>query len=61
MTAPKPDIIDFIISVETDGFDPMNDDHRKGLQNLIDSGMIHHLQGSWQRLAGQMIRLGLAA
>lgn len=60
MTPEKQmDTIDFIITVESGEFDPENPSHIKSLQEMINSGLIYKLQGSWQRFAQSMIDVGL--
>jgi len=49
------DEIDFIIDVEENGFDPVNEDHVAALQRMINSGLVWKLQGFWGRLASGMI------
>ena len=47
----------FIIDYETGELE--QDDIIEGFQHLVDTGMINHLQGSYQRTALQLIEAGL--
>lgn len=51
------DEIDFIMKVETDGFDHENLKEVAALQKMIDSGLAFRLQGFWARFASRMIDL----
>jgi hypothetical protein len=51
------DEVGFIIQAETDGFED-EQELIDGVQALIDTGTINGLQGSWQRLAANLIRAG---
>lgn len=51
--------LDFIMKVETEGFDHENEKEIEALQRMIDSGLAWRLQGYWGRFASQMIRLRL--
>ena len=53
------DSLDFIMMVENGEFDHDNQEHLNALQEMIDSGLVYQLQGSWGRFANQMIKLGL--
>lgn len=51
--------LDFIMEVESDGFDPDSSEHVKALQGMIDSGLAWKLQGFWGRLASAAIKEGI--
>ena len=53
------DSLEFIIHVETEGFDPHAPEQVEALQWMIDSGLIWQLQGWWQRFAYSMIKAGI--
>ena len=53
--------LDFIMMVETEGFDETNPDHINGLQRMIDSELVWKLQGSWQRFASSLINAGVVS
>jgi len=55
------DSLDFIMQVEQEGFDGDNSDHVSGLQDIIDTGMVWNLQGSWGRLAHAAIKAGVCS
>ena len=50
------DNLDFIIRAESGDVD--HDELVAGVQALIDDGTVWHLQGSWGRLAAQLIDCG---
>jgi hypothetical protein len=50
--------LDFIMAVEG-GTEMTQEEYVSGMQRLIDSGTILHLQGSWQRAAAQLLEYGL--
>lgn len=54
-----PDVTGFIIEVETEGFNPDDDNHVRTLQHMVDTGLAFRLQGWWGRFADQMIRCGI--
>ena len=56
-TALNPDLVNQIMQYEDGGMD--QDEIVEFFQGLIDSGTIHHLQGSYGRVAEQLIRQGL--
>jgi len=51
--------LDFIMDVEENGFNPDNNEHVSALQDMIDSGLVWQLQGSWGRLARAAIEVGI--
>jgi hypothetical protein len=53
------DQIDFIMLVEDEGFDHEDPEQVTALQEIINSGFIWKLQGSWQRFAKDMINAGI--
>ena len=55
--ALSPDLVNQIMQYEDGGMD--QDEIVEFFQGLIDSGTIHHLQGSYGRVAEQLIRQGL--
>jgi rubrerythrin len=55
--ALSPDLVNQIMKYEDGGMD--QDEIVEFFQGLIDSGTIHHLQGSYGRVAEQLIRQGL--
>jgi hypothetical protein len=58
MSTPRFDALAFIMAMEGDTDDLEHDYVVSGYQNLIDSGIIFSLQGSWQRAAQRMIDAG---
>ena len=53
------DLLSFLIEVETEGFDPENENHIKAAQRMLDQGFHRQLQGSWGRLIDHLVRAGL--
>jgi len=53
------DVTDKIIAYESGELD--QDETIDLFQHLLDTGIIHHLQGSYQRVAGSMLNAGLIA
>ncbi len=53
----KFDTIGFIIGYESGELD--DESVIEGFQHLIDSGVVWHLQGSYQKTASQLIESGL--
>lgn len=56
---PKPfDVVGFIMAMESDD-PPELEDRIRGVQAMIDSGVVWQLQGTWQRMASRMIEAGI--
>lgn len=53
--------LDFIMHVESEGFDPQDEKQVAALQGMIDSGLIWNLQGSWQKFGTSMINAGIVS
>lgn len=53
------DQLDFIMKVETEGFNHEDEKEVEALQKMIDSGLAFQLQGAWGRFARRMIHLGI--
>lgn len=51
MSPADRDVLNFIMDVEGNGFNPDNPDHVRNLEAMIASGMVWKLQGFWGRLA----------
>ena len=51
------DVTDKIIAYESGDLDEQ--ETLELFQHLLDTGIIHHLQGSYQRAAGSMLNAGL--
>lgn len=50
--------LDFIIAVETDLASLSTEEFMDGMAELIRTGTVFHLQGSWQRAAFSLIDQG---
>jgi hypothetical protein len=57
---PRFDPTSFIMDVES-GEISDEGDIADGVQRLIDTGVIFHLQGSWQRMAQDFVDAGLCS